>query len=104
MGWEFCGTDDDGREIGYGVAATCDFPGCAEKIDRGLAYVCGTMHGGENGCGKYFCDKHNGPSKHDCECLKSCAAGEHFWYEVPASRCYVCGVEVEDLEADSINL
>jgi hypothetical protein len=59
MGWAFCGQDEDGRDIGYGVLATCDEPGCTAGIDRGLAYVCGGMHGGgEDGCGQYFCGKH----------------------------------------------
>lgn len=47
------------RDIGYGVPATCDHPGCSESIDRGLAYVCGgEPYGGEDGCGLYFCGKH----------------------------------------------
>jgi hypothetical protein len=48
-----------GRMVGYAVEATCDLEGCEEKIDRGLAYVCGSMHdGGEYGCGDYFCPAH----------------------------------------------
>jgi hypothetical protein len=59
MGWANCGTDDQGRPIGYSFAATCDHPGCAAEIDRGLSYACGSMHGGStHGCGKYFCAKH----------------------------------------------
>jgi hypothetical protein len=58
MGWGH-GTNAEGREVGYNVAATCDQPGCSAAIDRGLAYVCGGMHdGGEHGCGKYFCEEH----------------------------------------------
>jgi len=61
MGWAYCGTDDYGREIGYGIGATCDQRGCDEVIDRGLGYVCGPMHGGdEGGCGRYFCGEHSG--------------------------------------------
>lgn len=49
------------RDIGYGVPATCDYPGCAAEIDRGLGYVCaGEPYGGEHGCGLYFCDAHGG--------------------------------------------
>ena len=49
------------RDIGYGVPALCDQPGCNEKIDRGLGYVCGNEpHGGEKGCGLYFCFEHGG--------------------------------------------
>ena len=48
-----------GRDIGYGVPAMCDHPGCPEKIDRGLSYVCGgDVYGGEHGCGLFFCSKH----------------------------------------------
>lgn len=58
MGWAY-GTNRHGREIGYGVEATCDQDGCDEKIDRGLGYVCGDMHDGdENCCGGYFCAAH----------------------------------------------
>lgn len=47
------------RDIGYGVPAYCDSPGCKKKIDRGLAYVCGgEPYGGERGCGLYFCSAH----------------------------------------------
>lgn len=59
MGWSDCGTDDQGRPIGYAFAATCDRPGCDAKIDRGLSYCCGSMHGGgRSGCGLYFCAEH----------------------------------------------
>ena len=59
MGWGNCGTDSKGRPIGYVFEATCDHPGCDEKIARGLDYVCGSMHGeDEYSCEKYFCHKH----------------------------------------------
>ncbi len=59
MGWGDCGTDSNGRNIGYVFEALCDHNGCNEKIDRGLAYACGNMHGEtEFGCEKYFCDEH----------------------------------------------
>ncbi len=76
MGWGNCGEDGDGRPIGYNVEATCDHPGCNAGIDRGLSYVCGSMHlGGEHGCGRYFCGKHltlaNGSGEQLCpECLE----------------------------------
>lgn len=84
MGWAHCGTDDDGREIGYGVEAECDFPGCPEKIDRGLGYVCGPMHGSGNewGCGRYYCGKHLDQGVHKCEGdphPSSCPEGQHRW-------------------------
>jgi len=47
------------RDIGYGVPCWCDHPKCSEKIDRGLAFVCGREpYGGEHGCGLYFCPEH----------------------------------------------
>jgi len=59
MGWAYCGQDSEGRDIGYSIEAICDEPGCDEKIDRGLAYACGGMHGfAEYGCDRYFCYKH----------------------------------------------
>jgi hypothetical protein len=63
MGWAHCGTDSDGREIGYSIQATCDHrwgaQKCRRKIDRGLAYACGGMHGeDEVSCEGYFCARH----------------------------------------------
>lgn len=48
------------RDIGYGVPAMCDHPGCEARIDRGLSYVCANQHpfGGEDGCGLFFCSAH----------------------------------------------
>jgi hypothetical protein len=46
-------------EAGYGVEAVCEEDGCEEKIDRGLAFLCGETPGGdEYGCGGYYCSKH----------------------------------------------
>lgn len=70
MGWAFCGEDTKGRSIGYGVPATCDHPGCTEKIDRGLGYACGAMHGIDDplgSCEGYFCGKHQIYSDHVME-------------------------------------
>ena len=59
MGWANCGKDSQGRSIGYAFSAVCDHPGCDKKIDRGLSYVCGDMHGeDEISCEKYFCEEH----------------------------------------------
>src|SRR5688572_13248939 len=59
MGWSY-GVTPEGREVGYGVEATCDLDGCEATIDRGLGYLCGQMHGEqEDGrCGGYFCMDH----------------------------------------------
>ncbi len=59
MSWGDCGKDSQGRPIGYIHEATCDHPGCDAKIDRGLSYACGGMHGeDEVSCEKYFCGDH----------------------------------------------
>jgi hypothetical protein len=58
MGWSY-GQNNEGREVGYAVDAVCDKDGCDASINRGLAYVCGGMHDGdEHGCGRYVCSKH----------------------------------------------
>lgn len=73
MGWSGPMPNAEGRMVGYAVEATCDIDGCDEKIDRGLAYVCGGMHDGdEHGCGDYFCAEHlffGGPAQLCAECL-----------------------------------
>lgn len=60
MGWANCGTDSRGRKIGYAISAKCDHPGCKTRIDRGLGYKCGPMHGDNAGltCEGYFCEAH----------------------------------------------
>lgn len=59
MSWALGYDSNWRRDIGYGVPAYCDSPGCREEIDRGLGYVCGgEPYGGEVGCGLYFCGKH----------------------------------------------
>lgn len=64
MGWAVGYDTKWHRDIGYGVPATCDHPGCGAGIDRGLSYVCGSEpFGGEHGCGLYFCARHMGPRK-----------------------------------------
>lgn len=59
MGWSIGWDEKWQRDIGYGVTAYCDFPGCDAQIDRGLSYVCcGAQPYGGDGCGLYFCEKH----------------------------------------------
>ena len=59
MGWSIGYDNTWKRDIGYGVPAYCDYPGCGEYINRGLAHVCGRdPYGGEYGCGLYFCQNH----------------------------------------------
>jgi hypothetical protein len=72
MGWSIGYDTHWKRDIGYGVPATCDHPGCGASIDRGLAYVCGNEpYGGEDGCGLYFCEKHQfAPNQLCARCVK----------------------------------
>ncbi len=59
MGWSIGYDSNWQRDIGYGVPAQCDHPGCEKQIDRGLARVCGGKpYGGDDGCGLYFCGNH----------------------------------------------
>jgi len=59
MSWAIGWDERWKRDIGYGVPAFCDHPGCGKLIDRGLSYVCGgEPYGGSRGCGLYFCDEH----------------------------------------------
>lgn len=59
MGWSIGFDKNWNRDIGYGVPAYCDAPGCMKEIDRGLSFVCGgEPYGGEYGCGLYFCLAH----------------------------------------------
>lgn len=59
MGWSIGWDSKWQRDIGYGVPAICDLPGCNKEIDRGLACVCGgEPYGGDHGCGLYFCPDH----------------------------------------------
>lgn len=73
MGWSIGWDSTWKRDIGYGVPAICDHPECSEKIDRGLAYVCGgNPHGGDHGCGLFFCDSHlllGGPAQQCHRCV-----------------------------------
>jgi hypothetical protein len=59
MSWAVGFDSQWNRDIGYGVPAYCDHPGCGKEIDRGLGYVCGgEPYGGEKGCGLFFCEEH----------------------------------------------
>ncbi|MBE3670940.1 hypothetical protein BOO25_18600 [Vibrio navarrensis] len=88
MSWANCGQDKSGRFIGYAIEAICDHPGCNKEINRGLSYVCGTMHGeDEISCDKYFCEEHksnyvtfdDGRGAHICdECAKQLLESEEY--------------------------
>jgi hypothetical protein len=59
MGWAIGYDEHWKRDIGYGVPAYCDHPGCKKEIDRGISFVCGgEPEGGEQGCGLFICGEH----------------------------------------------
>jgi hypothetical protein len=97
MGWGSCGEDSKGRPIGYCHAARCDHPGCRAKIDRGLAYACGGMHGtgtisrddnfNDYACEGYFCSKHRTTPTLEHEDGKE--------YPVDVEFCLSCAAELE---------
>lgn len=67
MGWSIGYDENWKRDIGYGVPAICDHPGCNEGINRGLGYVCGgEPYGGEKGCGLFFCSEHQRDGHQRC--------------------------------------
>lgn len=90
MGWAV--GERSGRDIGYGVPASCDHPGCGARIDRGLGYACGDGLG-DSGCGLYFCPAHTawGPVDPDdvelegelAELCERCRAGEEPFEPTP---------------------
>lgn len=69
MGWAIGYDENWKRDIGYGVPAFCDHPGCRREIDRGLSYVCAEQepYGGNNGCGLFFCPEHAANGKNKCQ-------------------------------------
>ena len=76
MGWSIGYDTNWKRDIGYGVPAYCDHPDCNEEIDRGLAHVCkGQQPYGGEGCGLYFCSKHQ---SYDGECERCANNKEPF--------------------------
>lgn len=88
MGWSI-GHDSrwgkHGRDIGYGVPAYCDHPGCNKVIDRGLAHVCCNQepYGGEDGCGLYFCSQHATPGEHKCARCAAFQEAVEAWGALP---------------------
>lgn len=73
------------RDIGYGVPAKCDHPGCDAEIDRGLSYVCGGMpYGGEEGCGLFFCSDHRDYAEgYERQVCERCAANAQPFQPTP---------------------
>lgn len=86
MGWSVGYDSNWNRDIGYGVPAICDHPGCGAAIDRGLAFVCGgEPYGGEHGCGLFFCGGHMllGTRRQQCE---RCENGQPPFEATPDTR------------------
>ena len=77
MSWAIGFDSNWQRDIGYGVPALCDHPGCNALIDRGLAHVCGgEPYGGDEGCGLYFCGHHLFMGKDKPQQCARCYAGK----------------------------
>ena len=87
MGWSIGYDDNWKRDIGYGVPAVCDHPGCNNQIDRGLSHVCGgDAFGGDHGCGLFFCDEHlfYTPGEHDhIQQCDRCSEGKKSFHPKP---------------------
>jgi hypothetical protein len=77
MGWSIGYDEKWKRDIGYGVPCKCDHPGCDAEIDRGLAFVCCDQqpHGGERGCGLYFCTDHQHMTEKHHQLCERCLRG-----------------------------
>lgn len=74
MGWSIGYDNTWKRDIGYGVPAHCDHPGCKTEIDRGLGYVCGgAPFGGESGCGLFVCSEHQRANSKCDQLCQHCA-------------------------------
>lgn len=87
MGWSVGYDEHWKRDIGYGVPAICDHPGCGASIDRGLPYVCGGQpYGGEHGCGLFFCYEHRliaGDRRDNAELCTRCYYGRQPYSATP---------------------
>ena len=95
MGWADCGSDRNGRPIGYAFEAKCDHPGCDKDIDRGLDFACGGMHGeDEYSCEKYYCWDHRDFIAIDCISgvtgAHVCSECKKLWEEQHLPECKEC--------------
>lgn len=90
MGWSIGYDNNWGRDIGYGVPATCDHPACGAVINRGLSHVCGAqVLGGADGCGLFFCEKHlqyAGDRRDNVQLCSRCYHGRGGPYEPTPDR------------------
>lgn len=99
MGWSIGFDTNWQRDIGYGVPAYCDHPGCYAVIDRGLSYVCGgEPYGGDHGCGLYFCGHHLWIKRVDVYVYDQ-QRGQHFTPgKQSATLCWRCISELEPFD------
>lgn len=103
MGWADCGTDSNGRPIGYAHQGICDHPGCEVKIDRGLDYACGGTHGtADGGCELYFCHEHLDPKRHQCSQGGVVAMSNNDLIAKAKSACAVIPLLVADKPGDRV--
>lgn len=92
MGWGYCGKNSlTGEEMGYSVEGICHHPDCDEKINHGLAYVCGAMHEDENTCQHYFCTKHLTWGEVNGELVQMCEKCAKEWDVYNYLECTECG-------------
>lgn len=91
MGYQVYKLDSQNRFGGYGVPSICDHPDCNEKIDRGMAYCCGSEPFSDAGCGQYFCTKHLGYSLEDdaVQQCERCLAGKDPFPIKPDTRDWI---------------
>lgn len=88
MGWSIGYDNNWKRDIGYGVPAICDHPGCGAEIDRGLGYVCcdHQPQGGERGCGLYFCPDHQHMTEKHHQLCSRCLRGNDPFEPTPDTQ------------------
>ena len=58
MSWCIGFSKEQNRDVGYGVPAICDHPGCSNAINRGIGYLCCEDISHVASCQGYFCEDH----------------------------------------------
>lgn len=58
MSWVIGFSENQNRDVGYGILAICDHPECTAEIDRGLAYICCEDINHNACCGAFYCAEH----------------------------------------------
>jgi len=95
MGWADCGSDSQGRPIGYAFEGVCDHPECSKALYRGVDAACGGMHGAdEYSCEGYFCWDHLEFVSVDCISgitgAQVCLACKKMWDSEHLPECQPC--------------